>query len=356
MDWIRHDYNEVLSHYKGWWMQQGFLFAVGTRLEKPVDDFPKPVPPDCKQPMLDHAYRINRDLYIRSRIYFGGDAFPMISPGLGTSDLAPVLGGKMRFESNTIWYEPIIENPDNHEPPASIDLENNYWMNYYLESAALAKELAKDKCMVCVPNIMGNMDTLAALRGNESLLMDMIERPEWVKQWVEVIGQAEMNAFQIFHKNVCATDGSNGYTAFSNWGPGKTATLQCDFSCMISREMFDSFVLPVLEKQCKALDYSVYHLDGSTALHHLDSLLSIEELDAIEWTPEPSLPQGGDPEWYDLYRRILKAGKSVEIVNVKPEQVTQLLDVLGTDGLYICATAKTQEQVHMLEREVAKYR
>jgi hypothetical protein len=91
-------------------------------------------------------------------------------------------------------------------------------------------------------------------------------------------------------------------------------------------------------------------------LHHLDSLLSIEELDAIEWTPEPSLPQGGDPEWYDLYRRILKAGKSVEIVNVKPEQVTQLLDVLGTDGLYICATAKTQEQVHMLEREVAKYR
>jgi hypothetical protein len=125
---------------------------------------------------------------------------------------------------------------------------------------------------------------------------------------------------------------------------------------MISREMFDSFVLPVLEKQCKALDYSVYHLDGSTALHHLDSLLSIEELDAIEWTPEPSLPQGGDPEWYDLYRRILKAGKSVEIVNVKPEQVTQLLDVLGTDGLYICATAKTQEQVHMLEREVAKYR
>lgn len=356
MNWIRHDYDEILNHYRGWWNHSGFIFAVGAPRVKPIDNFPEPIPPASDNPMLDHFYRIRRDLYRRAKIYYGGDAFPMISPGLGCCDLAPVFGAEMHVEPHTTWYEPCIDNPDNHEPTADIDWENSHWINYYMESVAVAKELAKDICMVTVPAVFNNLDTLAAIRGNESLLIDLIERPDWVRDWLAAICRAELDAFRIFHENVRSPDGANGYIAFSNWGPGKTATLQCDFSCMISRDMFDEFVIPVLEEQCRRLDYSVYHLDGTTAMHHLDSLLTIKDLDAIEWTPEPGFPQGGDPSWYDLYRRILKAGKSVEMVNVKPEEIRPIFESLGTDGLYICARAENPEQVEQLEKEVRAFR
>ena len=39
-------------------------------------------------------------------------------------------------------------------------------------------------------------------------------------------------------------------------------------------------------EQCRWLDHSLYHLDGTQALHQLPALLAIEELDAIEWTPQ----------------------------------------------------------------------
>ncbi len=43
-------------------------------------------------------------------------------------------------------------------------------------------------------------------------------------------------------------------------------------------------------------------------------LLAIEPLDAIEWTPQAGIEPGGNRRWHDLYRRILAAGKSVQVL------------------------------------------
>ena len=83
--------------------------------------------------------------------------------------------------------------------------------------------------------------------------------------------------------------------------------MQCDASAMFSSAMFDDFVVPALTEQCRWLDYSLYHLDGTQAMHHLDSLLAIEALDAIEWTPQAGIESGGHPRWYPLYKRIIDA-------------------------------------------------
>jgi hypothetical protein len=43
----------------------------------------------------------------------------------------------------------------------------------------------------------------------------------------------------------------------------------------------------------------------------------------------PTVPPGGVPEWYGLYRRIQDAGKSVRAVGVKLDEILPLLDALG---------------------------
>src|SRR5690606_29338360 len=133
------------------------------------------------------------------------------------------------------------------------------------------------------------------------------------------------------------------YNAFYLWGPGKTAKVQCDTSAMFSPAMFERFAVPFLEQQCRWLDYSLYHLDGTQAIQHLDALLAIEPLRAIEWTPQAGIETGGNARWYDLYRRILAAGKAVQVVNVEHHEIEPLLDAIGTNGVYILTTFEGEE-------------
>ena len=80
---------------------------------------------------------------------------------------------------------------------------------------------------------------------------------------------------------------------------------------MISEDDYRRFVQPFIREQCQKIDYTLYHLDGVGAMHHLPALLEIEELNAIQWTPGVGEPQGGSPKWYDLYKKILAGGKSI---------------------------------------------
>ena len=80
---------------------------------------------------------------------------------------------------------------------------------------------------------------------------------------------------------------------FSSWAPGKMSKLQSDISTMISQDDYRRFVQPFIREQCQKIDYTLYHLDGVGAMHHLPALLEIEELNAIQWTPGVGEPQGG---------------------------------------------------------------
>jgi hypothetical protein len=114
--------------------------------------------------------------------------------------------------------------------------------------------------------------------------------------------------------------------------------------------------VPPLAAQCDWLDYSLYHLDGTQAMHHLDALLEIESLDAIEWTPQAGLPGGGSPRWYDFYRAIRKGGKGVQAIGVAENEVIPLLDAVGPEGLFISAGAKDEASAEKLLAKVEPYR
>lgn len=85
--------------------------------------------------------------------------------------------------------------------------------------------------------------------------------------------------------------------------------LQSDISTMISEDDYRRFVQPFIREQCQKIDYTLYHLDGVGAMHHLPALLEIEELNAIQWTPGVGEPQGGSPNGTTFTRRSLPEAK-----------------------------------------------
>ena len=224
------------------------------------------------------------------------------------------------------------------------------------ETARLCAEAASGKYIASCPDLIENIDALAALRDTETLLIDMTVRPEWVEEKLHEINRAWFAVYQRIYDLIKLPDGSSAFSAFAVWGPGKTAKVQCDASAMFSPEMFHRFVVPDLTEQCEWLDHSLFHLDGFQCMCHLDSLLAIDGLDCIEWTPDPTVPKGGDPRWYPMYRKILDAGKCVQAEGVEPAEMEPLLDAVGGKGMYFYLNVSDDREAEALVELAERYR
>ena len=104
------------------------------------------------------------------------------------------------------------------------------------------------------------------------------------------------------------------------WAPGRMSKLQCDFSAMISPEMFGEFMVPVLTEMTGRLDYCMYHWDGTGALAHHDHLLSIPRLSMIQWTPGAGVEDVTHRRWWPYYHKTIEAGKKVVLMGFHGEE------------------------------------
>ncbi len=354
----KENWEETREHFLGWWRQDD-LILCGTALPRatprePVDDPGEA--PDVTHFYTQPTWKARWNHHALAHQTFPADVLPVANTDIGPGSLALYLGGEARLSWDTVWYDPLIDpdDPQGH-PPLRFDPESRWWRIQEATLRACA-ELAGDRYAVGCPDIIENIDIVAALRDPQALLVDMIERPDWVLQKVEEVNQAFFEAYDRVYEIIKLADGSSVFGAFRLWGPGKVAKVQCDTSAMFSPQMFERFVVPALTAQCAWLDASMFHLDGHQCIPHLDLLLAIEELDAIEWTPDPQVPTGGSPEWYPMYRKILEAGKSVQAIQVRPEEVLPLLDAVGGKGMYIMTTFTDEAQAEALIRAVDPYR
>ena len=324
--------------------------AVHARVDAPA------VPATLEERYCNAAFRAAQNHHRLSRSVFPADVLPLATTDLGPGSLALFCGSRPGFADDTVWFYPCMENQVAPEklPPLRFD-ENNPWWRISENVIRAGVELSRGQYIVGCPDLIENMDVLSSLRGGQTLLVDMLERPEWIEQKIREINQVWMEAYQRIYDLIKLEDGSAAFGAFYLWGPGKTAKLQCDASAMFSPRMYRRFVVPALTAQCEWLDYSLYHLDGTQAMVHLDTLLQIGPLDAIEWTPQAGIETGGHPRWYDLYRRILAAGKSVQVVNVELDEIVPLLDAIGPKGVYALIQFKDEHEAELVAKRVEPY-
>jgi hypothetical protein len=352
------DWQEARQTLTRWWNNQGMAIHLTADDPAPRPRLPEPVrPTDVTAAWLDPVFRCSQDEYALSGMHFLAEAFPYFDTQIGPGTLSTFIGSRPEFADGTVWYWPCISDPETYGP-ITFSPENNHWLDAHLALIDEGLRRSQGRYLVGLPDMIENMDTLASLRGDSALMFDLIERPEWVSEKLAEINQAYFQAFDIFFKRVKDEDGGNAFAAFQIWGPGKTAKLQCDISATFSVKMFRRFVQPYLAEQVRWLDYSLYHLDGTTCLQHVDALLEIDGLNAIEWTPQAGRPGGGSPEWYELYRRIKKDGKGIQAIGVADEEVIPLLDAVGPQGTYILLDGRTRtlDQAYALLRALEPYR
>jgi len=303
------------------------VMQVRAPREETLEDIPEvPVPDGCAAPgytTTSYEYRFNAGLRSCLNRWCLGDAVPVTSPDLAPNCLALYLGCDGVETAGSVWCEPCIESPETARFEAD---EDNFYWQFTLKLTRAFKEAGAGKWLQQFPDLIEGLDTLAAMRDTQKLLMDLVERPDWVH---ESLGKITELYFVYYDQLYELMKDEVGGSYFWSWAPGRMAKLQCDFSAMISPEMFGEFMFPVLDAMTRRLDYSMYHWDGPGAIPHLPHLLNLEHLDIVQWTPGAGEPPTHDKTWWGLYHQCFEAGKKVDISANSIEQLAPLKKEFG---------------------------
>ena len=344
---------ETKKHYVDWWSHKGVILNMWEHFQEgvtPHADVPQPKPyKDLNQKWFDPEWRAEYlDWYV-AHSCLKADILPVANTQLGPGSLAAILGGVFEGGEDTIWIHPSPYDNDD------IVFDPNH-PNWLLHKKLLqaCKRKAQGHYYVGMPDLMEGLDVLAALKGTDRVLMDTVMQPELLERQLQQINDIYFQVFDELYDIIREGD-EMAFCYFSSWAPGKMTKLQSDISTMISVDDYRRFVLPFIREQCQKIPYTLYHLDGVDAIRHLDALLEIDELNAIQWTPGVGQPQGGSPKWYNLYRRILDADKSVMASWVKPDELRPLLEAIGTDGVHIEMDFHNEQEVEEAMEIVSRH-
>jgi|LSQX01.1.fsa_nt_gb hypothetical protein len=290
---------------------------------------------------------LERNLNWFENTYYAGDSLPILIHDLGPAGHAGYFKNvRLRFDG-TIWFEADIEdyNELTFDPDSFL----------YKKTVSLAKkyvEVAKGDFIVSMPDAVGALDALSHLRRPENLLMDMVERPDEVKIGLEKVQCVWEKVYTEMYDIVLDNnDGGSSVGWLNTWAPGRLGQLQCDLSVMISPKLFEEFVLYELETQSQWLDYALYHLDGEEQVKHLDLILSVKDINAIQWTNVAGQP--GPTHYIPVFKRIQEAGKGL-ILHVTPDEIPTIMENLSSRGLYLLTWTNTQDEADDLVKAIEK--
>lgn len=346
------DWEKTKENFKAWWEREYFgRCAIALIAPKDgVNVAAPPVPEKVEDRWLDFDYLTASIEYRLKTTFFGGENFPIWDPGYPGYDCHAVyLGCGVTIAEDTSWVHPIISEGELTSYDYSkfkIDKGSDSW-KLFLKLRNYAVQDSKGKC------VPGNMcfgstgDTLASMRSSEKLLLDLVECPEYVrdfeiylmKQWIEIYEES----YAITHE---AAEGSTCWFGF--WSPRKFYGVQNDFSYMISSKMYEDVFLPALKMQTDYLDHAVYHVDGVSAFRHVDTLLGLKKLQALQILPGSGKPS---PLYYmDVLKKVQAAKHNLQIM-IEPGEIKDALENLSARGLHLTIFCKTESEA----KDVLKY-
>jgi hypothetical protein len=279
-------------------------------LEKPLEEhipLPESHHSSAEECWMDAEYQASLTFARLSDRYFLGDSLPVAFPNLGPEILAAFYGCPLHFgDYGTSWTDPVLKDWSEINRIV-LDWENPFFMKLAELTDAML-EPGRGKYIVGMPDWHPGGDLAAALRNPQDLATDLIENPEQVKSLLKRLQTDYFKVYDFWYEKL-----HNADQPITSWlelaSNSKYYIPSNDFSGMISTKMYKEFFLQGIIDECCFLDRSIYHLDGPGALRHLDTILEISELDAIQWVPGAG--HEGFSRWIAVYQKIQAAGKRI---------------------------------------------
>jgi hypothetical protein len=281
---------------------------------------------------------------------FLGDALPIAWPNLGPEVFSAMFGVEMEYTAETSWAIPNVRDWSDVSH-LQFSQDNFYWKKLEEITDALL-QAGQGIFYTGMTDWHAGGDALAAFRDPIDLNTDLLFQPDEIKTMLDQVESVFLSAFDYYHDKLTSmgqpTTTWPGIVSRKKWHVPSN-----DFSCMVSNEMFCEFFLPGIVQECCHVEASCYHLDGPDALRHLDSLLEIPQLNAIQWVYGAG--RGRASDWIPVYRRCQQAGKGIQLLGIGPDELPCMMENLHPQGVWMSVGVSSHAEAEMVLKEVSKW-
>jgi len=351
---LKPDYEISKQRYDAFWHCE-IIDRPPVSIILPVEN-PKPVPAKTyetyQEQWLDLDFRAEATAISMSNYIYYADALPIAWPNMGPEIFSAWCGCGYEFGETTAWSSPCIHDWDADADKAVFNPEHPLF-KATLDFTHKLLDYGRGNFIVGLTDFHPGGDHIAALRDPQTLAIDMIENPDKVKAKLKSSMKEYFQVYDIFY-NILRNEGM----PITSWTPliheGRFYIPSNDFSCMISKKMFDEIFLPDLIEECRFYERSIYHLDGPGALHHLDSLLEIKELNAIQWVCGAG--NEGYAKWIKVYQKIQQAGKGIQL-NITLDELPMVFETLRPEGVWFAEIrgVEDKETADLVLKRISKW-
>ena len=327
-------YEESMQRIEAWFHNEKLDRApvqFGVHAPQNIDEL---CPPKAwgsqKEKWMDAQWQAQRAQAIAQNTRTVAETFPIWWPNLGPNVYAAFYRGEITFGESTSWI--------NHPAKCledilcyQLDMQNPY-IQAIDDMTRTALEYCRDSFIVGYTDLHPGFDCLADWRDPQELCMDLYDDPDAIPAAAAKTSADFEKIFGHFHETLVKA-GQPSFTWMRIPVNGKMHVPSCDFSALISTEIFDEYCLPLLKKEMAYTTHNVYHLDGKDALRHLPTLLAQPEIHAIQWQ------QGTGSweeimQWVPVIRKIQDAGKGV-LVHLKVKELKDFMAAVPRQGIFL---------------------
>lgn len=332
------------------WLSGAIIDRVPVNFRLPEIKMPLGVNQSIEDAWMDSEANISSFVKSIDGRQLHGETFPIFCPNLGPWISSVVWQGKLVFEETTSYMEkPGFDSYVDISNDFQVDFTGIYFQKI-IEMTQLSLETGQGIFQTGYTDLHGGLDCLAGLRGTEVLLTDFYDFPEEVLRAQGLVTRGFLRMFDFF-----STWLEKSGQLSANWlnlpFPGRMHVPSCDTAYMMSPEQFTTFEVPSLMSEMAAMDVNIFHVDGIGVARHIDTILELPGLDAIQWV------QGsGDDEpiskWTGLIKKILNKGISV-IAILNPAEIEGFIsDFPNPEGILIHVNESLSEddEITLLER------
>lgn len=319
------DFPAIAARHEAWWEQSLvdhplFLGAANTNPNRPITRRLELLEQPEQWLVAKQA-----DLQQQHRV---GDTLPAMRVDFGPVLLGGLFGGVREIGADTSWTHSFIHDDWSNAPDWTISDGQPVWKRLR-HLARLAAETAKGCHLVCTPDLGNSADVLLNLRGATGLCTDVITRPKRVCQAVEAMIPSWLRIYTSLYDDIL-TPGAGLVHWLGLWSNQPYDVLACDFNALIGPQTFAELFLPPIAQQAAIVGRTVFHLDGPDAARHIDLLLDIPQLQAIQFTPGAGTPSA--LVWLEMFQKIQQKRKSL-LVFCPAGEVMSLCKQLCLEGL-----------------------
>ncbi len=299
----------------------------------------------AEQRWLDVDFQVNTFVESLSGPPFLGETFPVFWPNLSAVVYNLFLGQDAVFDDVTAWTHPCIDDLD-RLPDLRVQRENEYFRTVEALTRR-ALDAAEGRFLVGYTDMYAGIDCTLGLRGTERMCLDLVTHPEQIKRLIDLAFAEYPDVYRQF--DTVLKDHGQLSVTWTNLPSFETFNvLACDFATNISTEHFDEFCMPVIRREAELFRHNVFHMDGPGVARHIDSILTLPNLVAVQWVQG----YGRDKpimQWVPLIQKIQQASKSV-VVDLELDEIDEFMAAVDPTAIMLWVPAEPKVQPDVLER------